>query len=259
MEDAIASVFRQTALPEELIVIDDASDDDTIERIERLQGIYPTGWLKLIAQPENQGPASARNRGWDMASGSYIAFLDADDLWHPRKIEVQYARFRNDPELRLTCVASRHLGADYPQEFGSYLDYDVKPVSFGSQLFRNQFVTSGVMLDRDLPNRFIEGRSFSEDALLWSTIAGQGHKSEVCLIPLAIYRKARFDGGGLSANQIAMYNGQKENHRLLHSMGLISRKRRMLLDKWSFIRYVVRRFRHFSHQISAAFQGAARG
>ena len=91
--DALESVFAQTHAPIETIVVDDGSTDGTAGVLERY-GERIVG----LRQP-NAGPAAALNRGILASRGEYIAFLDADDLWPPRKLELQMARFRAVPEL----------------------------------------------------------------------------------------------------------------------------------------------------------------
>jgi len=243
MEQAIASAFHQTARPQEAILVDDASDDDTVSRIERLQAQYPAGWLNLIRQPSNLGPASARNRGWDAAGGKYLAFLDADDFWHPQKIEFQVAQFYKDADLSLTGVPVCHIKSLEPKKKDDLESARIRRVTFQAQLFRNRFATSGVMLSRNLRSRFVERTFHSEDSLLWSTIIGEGYKAQVCDVALAANRKTPFGESGLSANLRAMYRGQKHNHQALYSAGLIGKPRKVALDGWSWMRHVLRHLR----------------
>ncbi|MXP13332.1 glycosyltransferase [Altererythrobacter confluentis] len=243
MEDAIASVFTQTFRPQELIVVDDASEDDTVSRIRKLQKVYSPGWLKLKEQQSNMGPASARNRGWNSAKGDFIAFIDADDIWHHRKIEFQYSRFLRDPKIQL-----HGMGFDYYSTVTSQRDYSVnsfetRAIRLRDQLVRNRFATSGVMLDHRLKERFEDGRSFSEDALLWTMIVANGHSAEVCDLPMVLYRKASFGEGGLSSNMFEMYRGQIENNVYLYKNGVISPWQKLMLDFWSFVKYIIRRIR----------------
>lgn len=84
---AIDSVLSQTCPPAELIVVDDGSTDDSAHLVADL--VPPsTTRLTLAGQP-NLGPAAARNHGLSVATGELVAFLDADDLWLPQKLELQ--------------------------------------------------------------------------------------------------------------------------------------------------------------------------
>src|SRR5688572_15186507 len=85
--DAIASIVDQTARPAEVLLVEDCSGDDTLEALHRIAAAYEPGWIKVIAMPANGGPSRARNTGWQQAEQPYIAFLDADDTWAPRKLE----------------------------------------------------------------------------------------------------------------------------------------------------------------------------
>lgn len=93
LADALDSIFAQTHRPLEVIVVDDGSTDGSA----RIAGAYGAR-LQLLSQG-NAGPAAARNRGLDAAMGDFMAFLDADDLWHPDKLAQQVERFRQRPEL----------------------------------------------------------------------------------------------------------------------------------------------------------------
>src|SRR5258706_15592076 len=80
---AIASVIAQTHGVLEVLVIDDGSPDDVSAATERF------GAAVTVIRKENGGAASARNLGIERARGDWIAFLDADDYWHPDKLKRQ--------------------------------------------------------------------------------------------------------------------------------------------------------------------------
>jgi glycosyltransferase involved in cell wall biosynthesis len=85
--ESIESIVQQSYRDIEIILVNDGSTDGTAE-IARC--ILQNGPFRYeIVHQENKGPSAARNRGWRVARGSWIQFLDADDLIHPRKIEIQ--------------------------------------------------------------------------------------------------------------------------------------------------------------------------
>jgi glycosyltransferase involved in cell wall biosynthesis len=97
VREALESIRAQTYRPLEIIVADDGSTDGTQALVASFgeQVCY-------LSQP-NAGPAAARNLGLGAAQGEFVAFLDADDLWHPEKLARQMARFEARPDLDL-CV-----------------------------------------------------------------------------------------------------------------------------------------------------------
>jgi glycosyltransferase involved in cell wall biosynthesis len=96
---AISSVIDQTYRDIEIIVIDDASIDNTIERLNEFGK-----QIKIIQHEKNMGVSAARNSGIEVATGEYIALLDSDDYWLPEKLEVQTTFFRAHPDA-VICQA----------------------------------------------------------------------------------------------------------------------------------------------------------
>ena len=70
---AVASVARQSLRPETVILIDDLSDDGTLDELYRLQQEYPAGWIVVLAKAGNDGPGAARNIGWESEHQSVAA------------------------------------------------------------------------------------------------------------------------------------------------------------------------------------------
>ena len=95
LKSAVGCVLRQTVVPDEIIIIDDGSIDNTREVIESLQ--KENQQLVYIWQA-NKGVAAARNRGLLAVRYPVVAFLDSDDTWHPRHIERALACFATFPE-----------------------------------------------------------------------------------------------------------------------------------------------------------------
>ena len=95
--EAIESILKQTYPFLEIVVADDGSTDGTAAVVSSY------GSRIRYVRQSNAGPAMARNLGLSAARGDYLAFLDADDLWHPAKLERQVACFQHRCELEL-CV-----------------------------------------------------------------------------------------------------------------------------------------------------------
>jgi glycosyltransferase involved in cell wall biosynthesis len=93
VENAIRSVLAQTYSDYELIVVDDGSTDNTVEHVMKYKDK-----LRYIHQ-ENGGVSKARNTGIKQSNGSYVAFLDADDVWENNKLEIQMACFKRHTEV----------------------------------------------------------------------------------------------------------------------------------------------------------------
>ncbi|HUF08091.1 MAG TPA: glycosyltransferase family A protein [Rhodothermales bacterium] len=103
---AIRSVYEQDAGPIELIVIDDGSTDGSLEVI---RAAAPDA--RVIRQ-ENSGPAAARNSGLAEARGDYFAFIDADDMWPPGKLERQFGVLVEDHGADMTLGRTRCILPD---------------------------------------------------------------------------------------------------------------------------------------------------
>jgi glycosyltransferase involved in cell wall biosynthesis len=109
--ETLASVAAQTLPAKEVILVDDGSSDRTWELLHELRkSRYPH--LMLLSHPgrENHGASMARALGVAHASGEYIAFLDADDLYVPSKLERQLAGFERDPDVVMCHTAVRVIG-----------------------------------------------------------------------------------------------------------------------------------------------------
>ena len=112
IEETFSSIKKQTYTNWEWIIVDDCSTDDTLKLIKEFQ--KEDSRVIVVESERNGGAAVARNLAIDKARGQYIAFLDADDMWHPTKLEKQlefmidnnYAISSTDYDLLLNGVLS---------------------------------------------------------------------------------------------------------------------------------------------------------
>ena len=105
--DAVNSVLSQTFGGFEVIVVDDGSTDNFLQEFERISDPRVS-----IVMQANRGLAGCRNTGVLLARGRYIGFLDADDVWYPRKAERQLAAMEAEPGIGVTFSYSAYLGED---------------------------------------------------------------------------------------------------------------------------------------------------
>jgi len=169
ISEAIRSVLRQTCTDYEIIVIDDGSTDRTREIIENE---FPQ--VRYFYIP-NQGVSKARNCGIQRARGEFIAFLDADDLWLPEKLEKQLEVFKADQKLMLVFTENMDFDTDGLRK----TLYWKKERLMKGDVVRNIFLysnvtTSTVMVRRQVFQEigcFEESLKVAEDDNLWMRIA----------------------------------------------------------------------------------------
>ena len=235
VERAVVSVAGQTVQPLELILVDDGNTDDTRDTLVALRDRYAPGWIKLVLLPQNVGAASARNAGWEQAAGRFIAFLDADDSWHPRKIELHYQFMLSEPDVAVSGHGHAQLG-----QFTA-LPRLGKPVFYGLPhfyvLLKNPFITPSFMVRRDLAFRFLPGRRHMEDHLFLMQVTHAGLRIAKTKLPLAFIYKKIFGEAGLSADLWVMQKGELENYRFLCREGSISRATFLFFKAYSWIKF----------------------
>jgi glycosyltransferase involved in cell wall biosynthesis len=219
---AVSSVVTQTYLPTELILVDDFSNDDgkTLAELYRLQNSCDNLEIKVIALTENVGPGEARNAGWNHITQPYLAFLDADDSWHPEKLRIQYNWMLANPQCYISGHTSLIFSKDTPRFHTSdYLKYRI--VKKSSLIFFNKFSTRTVMLKSDVSYRFSEKKRYAEDYLLWLTIVLNNYSAVILDIPLAYTYKNEFGDGGLTRYLWRMEKGVQETYWTIYSNKLI--------------------------------------
>lgn len=262
VERAVASVAAQSLKPAQVILVDDCSEDGTLQVLVTIQEKYSPGWIHVVSLEKNQGAASARNAGWDVATQPYVAFLDADDAWHPLKIEIQLEWMLKHPGAALTghacqivMMSEKNDSEDNSVDVTAFWGVDFKKVESRALLTSNPFPTRSVMLRRDLPHRFFAGKRYSEDYLLWCEILLDGYACYLSPLPLAFMFKADYGEAGLSGNLWAMEKGELDTYRKLFCDGRIGRLLFSALFFWSIAKYVRRcinvRSLRFSRGLSA--------
>jgi glycosyltransferase involved in cell wall biosynthesis len=170
VQQAIASVLAQTFDDFELLVVDDGSTDDTGAVVRAINDSR----IRLLTQP-NGGAAAARNAGIACATGAWVAFLDADDLWLPMKLGRQLARMRPEPG----CLAS--LGAAY------FVDEELRLLKFRPCTPSKELLLTFLRFQNLPAGGFDTGLAMIEDWDLSIKLAR--YANPICLEePLTLYR-----------------------------------------------------------------------
>jgi glycosyltransferase involved in cell wall biosynthesis len=222
---AIDSVLSQSVPVEEIIVVDDGSKDGTCAVVESY------GSRVRLLRQKNQGPSAARNLAVGESNSEFVAFLDADDLWHPQKIERQLEKLANSPGAVLCYTGLLNFSDVEGWERPS------KPVPLAEvraelRLRNPRIVPSSVLVPRAMflkTGGFDTGLKGSED---WDFAIAMHELGSFCVVedPLTLYRS---NGTGLSADPEWMFQETQKmlNRRLLNGLSGPSRwawRRRIL-------------------------------
>ena len=212
----IESVLAQTLPVREVIVVDDGSSDNTVDVVSRFG--RP---VRVVSKP-NGGPASARNLGASLATGEWLAMLDADDWWYPRKNALQLAH-ADQAEVGLSHCRLDHRTERPPEE-----------LTFQSLWERNWIANSSVLIRRavfEALGGFVEERALIsvEDYNLWLRVAAAGWRIVTCPHILVHYTQ----GIGISSNaarllRASLYNVDDLERRIPLTPDVAEEKRKRI-------------------------------
>jgi len=173
VSDSIQSVLDQTFENFELIVVDDASNDDTDEVVQR----FTDNRIRYIKHEQNRGAPAARNTGIEAAVGDIIAFQDSDDRWYPRKLEKQLQVFETVPSDVGVVYTGMNRGRDHSEVYLPYTSIEKAEGNIQSSLQQQNFIPTQVAAVRqdcfDTVGLFDENVSPLEDWELWIRISKQ--------------------------------------------------------------------------------------
>ncbi|NGY37423.1 glycosyltransferase family 2 protein [Flavobacterium sp. XN-5] len=229
IEKCISSVLEQTHKVEEIILVDDGSSDNSVQRVRVLMRNCSTK-ITIIEQV-NSGPSVARNKGVLESCGNWIAFLDSDDYWVSNKIEIQISALKNNFDIVL-------LGG------GNFSNKRLKHISFDDLIKRNYFQTSASIVKREVifNNLFNTKQKYSEDYRVWLEIA---YKYKVAVLnqslAFPVSGKMAFGVSGLSSRLWLMQKGEMSNYTFLYKRNKISLYRYFNATMFSFFKYLRRR------------------
>ena len=198
IERTIRSVLAQSCQDFEILIIDDCSTDNTLEVVKTIKDER----IRILEQPENRGPAAARNRGLAEAKGEYCAFLDGDDYWEPDFLKETSGFLDAHPEAVAVSVMQCHkiIGKDpvtAPRDIG--VTEPVVLEDFFDFWAKNNHVCTGSVLMRTVVAQRLGGQRedlrICEDLEFWALLATQGKWG---FIPKVLFTS---DGGTVTKKQ----------------------------------------------------------
>lgn len=229
IREAMDSVRAQTYESWELLLVEDGSSDGSVDVITDYIAEKQETRIRLIRQPSNQGAACARNRGVREAVGRYIAYLDADDLWAPEKLEHEL-RFMEEKD-----AAFAFTGYEFADERGVGLGKVVRvpeTLVYRQALSNTTIFTTTVMFDTaKISKELLEMPQIkSEDTALWWRILRTGYTAYGLDENLVRYRRA---GRTLSSNKLKAIQRIWNLYRKAEGLSLIK-------SVWHFCFWAIR-------------------
>ncbi|WP_439371717.1 glycosyltransferase family 2 protein [Bradyrhizobium sp. DASA03120] len=231
---ALRSVACQTLQPREVIVVDDASGDESTDRICREYVAQP---IKLIKLPRNRGPGAARNAGILASSEPFLAFLDADDEWHPEKLRIQMELMLAPGAPLLSSHRKGFAGAAW-SSFNRAMN--TRCITRCAILVANIAPISTVVIRRAEVRHYFPQTYACEDYWFVAAHVLSGVRSMRMDETLARADKPAFGTTGLSSRLHAMQLGEMRTHFSLWEKGVISAWEYAPLVAWTFLKYLRR-------------------
>jgi glycosyltransferase involved in cell wall biosynthesis len=184
IQETIDSVINQSYENWELILVDDCSNDNTIEILNLYQ--KNDSRIVLIQLARNEGAAKARNVAIEKASGRYIAFIDSDDLWLPQKLELQIA-FMREHEIALSYSSYQKI---YEDGTNTNLTIQAKPKLDYQTMLRNNYIgcLTAIYDTGQIGKVYMPSIRKRQDWALWLKILKKTEYAYGINEPLAKYR-----------------------------------------------------------------------
>ena len=215
IEETIESVISQTYNDWEMIIIDDCSNDGSLELVKDIA--KDDLRIRLISLKNNLGPSNARNEGIKQACGRYIAFLDSDDLWHKDKLEKQI-KFMQKNHYAFTYTGFEKIN-EGGKVIGAIIPFK-KEVCYYDLLKSNHIGCLTVMIDLKILGykMYMPDIKKRQDQGLWLEILKEIDKA-YCLNK--ILGKYRIRKDSISINKIANIKFQWQLYRELEKLSII--------------------------------------
>lgn len=212
IQESITSVRQQTYKNWELIIVDDASSDKSVDIVKQIMKEEPR--ICFIGLKVNGGAANARNRAIKEAKGRYIAFLDSDDMWFPAKLKEQIL-FLNKHDLVLTYCAYETM-----DENSKYINtrHSLPSITYQDMLKSNQIGNLTGIYDVDYFGKVYLENIGHEDYVLWLKLLKKIQYTRGITQTLARYRIV---SDSISANKFKVLKWQWNIYRKVEKLTIM--------------------------------------
>ena len=166
IEETLISILNQTYQNFELLIINDASTDKSLDIVKEYSEKYSN--IKIVNLRENSGVSNARNTGIANSKGEYVAFIDSDDIWKENKLELQIEyMIKNDILFSFTSYEMKFCNSDKPNKIISV----PKKINYEELLKGNPIACFTVICKKEVLNKTRFANVKHEDYVMWLSIA----------------------------------------------------------------------------------------
>lgn len=211
LRESIDSVLRQTYTDFELILVNDCSNDDSLDIMQEY--FEKDSRVLVFSNEENKGVSYTRNFGVNQASGEYIALIDSDDMWTDNKLEKQLKLVSDYPDTAICFTGSafvdtNSIKSDFVFNVPVFVDYK-------TLLKQNVISCSSVLIKKELLKKYpMAHDNMHEDFAVWLSVLKNGGIARGINEPLLIYR---VDRNSKSGNK---FKSLKMGYRVYKYMGI---------------------------------------
>lgn len=241
IDRALYSVINQsnTENIKEIVIVNDGSTDKTADIIKEFINNNDKIAIKFISQ-NNAGVSKARNAAINIASGNWIAFLDADDFWNNDKIQEQLTYIKKYSNINFISSNSNKIKSSQ----GKLIEKGLRKINAFSFLLVSRVLTSSVLVQRRViidAGLFDESKKYAEDQNLFMKIAYKKNLYHINKNLVTLNDKPVFGHSGLSGDLNNMHLSCINNMRMAHQLNYINTIQYLIVSNFENIKYFRRK------------------
>ncbi|AGC76495.1 hypothetical protein LX97_01158 [Nonlabens dokdonensis] len=234
VKESLDSILSQTYRPLEIIIIDDCSEDESLAFAKAYASNNASSEVSFITlkNSSNAGAGITRNKGVEAATGTYIAFLDADDLWKPKKLEIQIEAMKS--QNAVACYGAYEIFSTSP-EHPEQIHHVFEKLTFKRLLKANYLGNlTGIYNAQKLGKFYMPALRKRQDWAMWLDVLKKADYAIGIQEPIASYRLSE----GLSANKFDLI---KYNYAVYRThLGYSAIKSTVLMVRFFYEQFLVK-------------------